>query len=110
MKIRIFKDPAKYEELVRMLNDPEYSYCAIARYFTCDRTTVMYHARKNGIYVGDRIFIKPQPVTEVKVFIDPRHPILQEERVNEGKVSYMEYVQETRDRETKRIFIGPFVF
>lgn len=109
MRIRVFKDRAKYEELVQLLNSPA-PYLAIASHFHCDHSSVIYHARKLGIQSGDRPLMKislfPQPIRNTE---DHRHPILQQEKICEGK-SYLEYVQRERERNTKRIVIGGFVF
>ncbi len=109
VKARTFKKPNTYQELVWMLNQfdrfnqPAFSYLFIANFFMCDHKAVIYHARKIGIPTGKRNKNKLP-------YLDPRHPILKEERVNPGKRSYADYLMAERERTAKRIIVSGVCF
>lgn len=96
MKARIFKDPAKYQELLILLN-AKASYMSISRHFQCDHTSVIYWARKVGIPAATRPieieFMETKVITP-----DLEHPILKAERLNHGKDCYEAYRLEARER------------
>jgi len=101
MRIRIFKDPEKYQELIQLLNEKQ-SYKSISRHFNCDHTSVIYWARKIGIPIK----YKPtDPMNSNNISTpDHEHKILKTERINPGK-NYASYLREEKERNTKRFVL-----
>lgn len=107
MRVRVFKDPAKYQELVELLN-AKASYLSIARHFHCDHTSVIYWARKIGIPVIEKPIEMNLIIEHRKSIPDKEHPILKEarfERVNLGK-NYADYQRELKER-GQRFYVLP---
>src|SRR3990167_1525065 len=101
-RVKIFRDKVKYEELVKMIEEG-IPYMTIAKYFSCDHSSIIWHARKLGVKANGG---KPRSPIKVKHQSHPRNQryfplkdvyIENGERINLGK-TYQEYL----DIEQKR--------
>lgn len=116
----VFKDKEKFEELMRLLDNPQNSRAGIARHFNCNTSTVTYwdERRKEGraVYVGNGHMAQVEfPRREKENFeyktFNPRvsstkflplQDKLLGERINAGR-NYLDYVKEEEKREGRKI-------
>src|SRR3990167_3754539 len=88
--IRIFKNPVKYQELLRLLK-LGWDYHSIAEHFDCHRTTIIHQARKLGVPPRVSEKTRSYKPTPMKDYYENN------ERINLGK-SYKEYLDIERNR------------
>ena len=85
-----------------------WSYLQLAYEFGRDRTTIIYHCKKRGIFIpiGEQRPFDPDLVPQILPVAPPKPPPkyahIIEEKMNRGKRSYKYYLKEAMKRETER--------
>ena len=106
------KNPDKYQEMLDLIAQG-FSYLSIGRKFGLDHTTIIYHARMNGVKAntkrrkgrgGLNLFEEESPPEiEVPKKKEFKYKAILDEEVNHGLPSYKAYreVEESRNEKNK---------
>lgn len=102
-----------YEQLYEMLilRSIGWSYLKIAAYYQKDHTTIIYHCKKYRVDIGTPLDEIQVPEMDKRQFWELRVEMMQdykykgiiEEKINTGKMSYADYLEEERQRKAKSL-------
>lgn len=107
MLIRSFRKNKNKSDEMLFLRGAGWSYTALAEYYGCDKLTIRFIARKNGL-TQDVVITQYTHQDYLSATTEaPKQVTITntEERISEGK-TYSEYLQEEKDRKWKRLIHG----
>ena len=106
--VKLFRDEKVLQEMLELVKQG-HSYAFLSRKFECDRSSILYQARKHKIERLVKIVNPKSPKSypqDGRTFKLKDYYVENGEKINKGK-TYAEYVKEEQDRKWKEFIYKP---